>query len=869
MLRNHTTRNIWLMSTLLLFAGFIVIKWLTHSPGDFLPKKPEALEKEERSRWLEIMHQSKPGTDWRTIEYERRYELSSTHKNRLHLRSEPQQESWADGRLMGNWFERGSSNQAGSVDEVVFDVENGSLFLLSAGGSLWKGQMNGDNWTVVNDDLTFDASFLKIIRRSSEKRLIAFISRMPHYSDDLGVSWKRSTGIEYQSQWGTFKDPIMVNDARQTIFVLSKTDYWEPVKLHQSQQDGATFKHLATFPAWDMEGLALFHPTGSASGFLMEKTNTGKAKIFRLQAGQPVLTPIGDTTLSLGNARANLAGIVNDSIQIFYAFSEQEEGKIKLFQSKDLGTTWSYLSDLPELPWRESGIYASALYPSTLFLGAVNCYVSRDGGKKWKAVNQWWEYYDSPSSKLHADIMNFAECRGQDNQPFHLISNHGGLYISRDNMVSVENLSLTGLNVGQYYSVRTHPEDSSHVFAGSQDQGLQFSSGLLAMEGPASFDQWIEGDYGHLAFTDKGQVLWAVYPGGTIYIFDNRIPSDPKNLVYSLPVANEVVWMPPIVSYPSVLEPNSNTVLMAGGSADSNDEGSFIVTLEYAKGGVAAKNLPFDFKKESGGGVVSALATSPLNPEHLFAATTNGRFFFSKDSGKNWEQNLNFIPDGHYLYGQVILASSLEQGRIWLGGSGYSNPAVYLSEDGGRQFVAFTQGLPPTLVLDLDTDEMETMIFAATEAGPFVYLKEADKWFELTGSSAPAQAYWSVEYIPSLRTARFGTYGRGIWDFHIDQIVSSNQNKAVPLSMQIKAFPNPCSRWVTLNWPATEPGDWQIILWSLAGNNMANWTYSAAQKGTVETTLNLEPLQLTQGIYWLSITNGKQQGQTQVMYVKL
>jgi len=31
--------------------------------------------------------------------------------------------------------------------------------------------------------------------------------------------------------------------------------------------------------------------------------------------------------------------------------------------------------------------------------------------------------------------------------------------------------------------------------------------------------------------------------------------------------------------------------------------------------------------------------------------------------------------------------------------------------------------------------------------------------------TAPDQVYWSVEYISDTHTVRFGTYGRGIWDF--------------------------------------------------------------------------------------------------------
>ena len=53
-----------------------------------------------------------------------------------------------------------------------------------------------------------------------------------------------------------------------------------------------------------------------------------------------------------------------------------------------------------------------------------------------------------------------------------------------------------------------------------------------------------------------------------------------------------------------------------------------------------------------------------------------------------------------------------------------------------------------------------------------LYIVEDVTWTDLAGISAPDQTYWSVEYIPELNTARFGTYGRGIWDFIIDDSVN-------------------------------------------------------------------------------------------------
>jgi hypothetical protein len=108
---------------------------------------------------------------------------------------------------------------------------------------------------------------------------------------------------------------------------------------------------------------------------------------------------------------------------------------------------------------------------------------------------------------------------------------------------------------------------------------------------------------------------------------------------------------------------------------------------------------------------------------------------------------------------------------VIIGGSGYSNPPVYISYDHGANFSPLNEGLPNTLVFELAGTPDDAYFFAATEVGPYVYITEEGTWQDLAGISAPDQTYWSVEFIPELNTARFGTYGRGIWDFIIDDSV--------------------------------------------------------------------------------------------------
>ena len=126
-------------------------------------------------------------------------------------------------------------------------------------------------------------------------------------------------------------------------------------------------------------------------------------------------------------------------------------------------------------------------------------------------------------------------------------------------------------------------------------------------------------------------------------------------------------------------------------------------------------------------------------------------------------------PSGHYFYGSTILPSSTHLGRVYIGGSGYSNSPVYISQNHGQNFSEMNQGLPNTLVFELSSTLDDNIIFAATEIGPYAYLANQEEWFLLSGLSAPDQTYWSVDFIPEINTARFGTYGRGIWDFVLDE----------------------------------------------------------------------------------------------------
>ena len=77
-----------------------------------------------RDAWIESMHKAAPGTDWRAIEYQN---SMKRHEQRVLARtttsSRSADEIIANGLITGEWKERGSRNQAGSVVATYYDKE--------------------------------------------------------------------------------------------------------------------------------------------------------------------------------------------------------------------------------------------------------------------------------------------------------------------------------------------------------------------------------------------------------------------------------------------------------------------------------------------------------------------------------------------------------------------------------------------------------------------------------------------------------------------------------------------------------------------------------------------------------------------------
>ena len=326
---------------------------------------------------------------------------------------------------------------------------------------------------------------------------------------------------------------------------------------------------------------------------------------------------------------------------------------------------------------------------------------------------------------------------------------------------------------------------------------------------------------------------------------------DPINRVFEgsfqLPFPNEEVWLAPQMEDPLS---EANAIIIGGGSLTEEDE-SHLVRLSIDNGELVAEQLPFDFAKASGGGQISAIATSPINPKLWFVATTNGYFFSSADGGISWTPSPSKTLEGSYLYGTKILPSNQKETEVLLAGSGYSNPSILKSNDFGYSFSAFDNGLPSTLVYDLAATPNEQILFAATEAGPFAYSSASKTWYSLSQECAPNQAYWSIEWLEKKKIARFGTYGRGIWDFNISSITSQENQFVSPL--QVNIYPNPVREKLFIRVNSERSAPLNVEIWSTNGQVVQHLGNLAAN----QKQWSLPVDHLTAGVYWLKVFNAQ------------
>lgn len=711
---------------------------------DFLDEDAEERQTPLRKAWFEHRHRAAPDVDWRALE-RANGEAQIGKRNRLATAvvAEP-----------NRWTERGSQNQAGRVHTAALTSDGQALVVGTSLGGVWKGTLDGADWKPFGDNLYGGAHHTAVIAGATgadpDVVLVASEGGLVHVTRDAGTTWQIPSGL---GAVHAVRRVLTASDGSGVVFLLRRRNSF--YKLYRSTDFLASFQEV-----YDM---------GAFAGDVW-MTRDGRTDLYLLRGtGLFKSTNLGTSWTNVGPApvsgsQAELAGSEAGAPRLWTVFTSG--GAKKLYRSDDAGASWTFLQDLGDY-W--DVLSASITTPDTLLYGGVETHRTVDGGAGFSVINTWGAYYGDPANKLHADIqgIDVVPNAGPFAETWY-ISTDGGLYRSTDLLSTVHNLSLSGLRVSQYYTTHTSRANPAHVVAGAQDQGYQRAH---QPPPPASsnlaFAQLISGDYGHLTSGDGDHdYLFSTYPG---FVLCQVGENNPALFLEDFPAGVDHAWMPPVTADP--LE--ARRFFLSGSQLYRYTKGT-------SNNWTPALWSSFDFGV-SPGEYMSALAFSPVQPQRAYTVTDRGRLYHSDDHGVTWTQSLTTGPSGQYFYGTALAASALDPDLVYVAGSGYSGPAVYRSVDGGVTFQEWSAGLPPTLVYCLAEARDDTgRMFCGTETSAYARDASGASWVDITGNHAPITIYWSVEALPNENVLRFGTYGRGIWDYDNGRLPATKPDRHLP-----------------------------------------------------------------------------------------
>ncbi|MDX1956739.1 MAG: hypothetical protein SFU20_14505, partial [Chitinophagaceae bacterium] len=546
---------------LILLAGFSIKKSATHSS---MPAPTEGDENQEKRRkYFELIHRAAPGTDWQQIEAENARQIRALKESFSDDPARLGDYSFANGVVQGDWEERGSDNQAGNVRAVAYDSLTDNLYVVSDGGSLWKRPLSSGTWTLQNNVFRFRNSIINLVHKpdNSERILLVSDGRV-YYTDNEGATMVASAGFNFPVSWGGNQVVAIasVNDASKSIYCLARV--WDNVPwqprywVYRSTDLGLSFTKIHSFSHGD-DGLLYMNKMYNSNQvyFLDSRSTTANIDLWTVNGSTVNL--VNSVTSTESGKKCILKSTLIGASPVFYALFENK----RLYRSANNGASWTFQSTLTETSWDR--LEVSNTDPQKVYYGGVDAYRSTDGGVSFIRVNGWAEYYSDPQNKLHADMMEFASFHRGNGSSFMIINNHGGCYISNNDMVSNTNLSMAGLRTAQYYDVLTDQRQPNRLFAGSQDQGFQRNL-TATSPGVLDFVQVISGDYGYLALSGNPYHLWTQYPGGALYYYNN--PSAGLSSNWTMPGSQlpNYGWMIPVVN--TAFSQTENEVWMAGGN---------------------------------------------------------------------------------------------------------------------------------------------------------------------------------------------------------------------------------------------------------------------------------------------------------------
>ncbi len=468
---------------------------------------------------------------------------------------------------------------------------------------------------------------------------------------------------------------------------------------------------------------------------------------------------------------------------------------LEVYRSTDEGKTWHKThKDYLDGVYNSYGYYFGQIRvapydPDKVYVMGVPVLRSDDGGKTFKSING-----DNVHVDHHALWIN-------PNRPGHLIlGNDGGINISYDDGENWIKANTPAVN--QIYYLATDMAKPYNVYVGLQDNGVWMGPSTYKPNtqwhnsGQYAFKSILGGDGMQIAIdTRDNQTVYTGFQFGN-YLRINTNTGERKYITPKHELGEPPLrwnWQAPIhlsIHNQDILYMGANRVYRSFDQGESFAPISPDLTTGGKQGDVAFSTL-------------TAIHESPLKFGLLYTGSDDGLVYVSKDGGNNWINITSGLPKDMWV--SRIQASSHVESRVYVVLNGYRwdnfTPMLYQSDDYGATWQQLGHHLPlePLNVVKEDP-ENEDILYLGSDHGVYVSLDRGENFMPFS-NGIPAVPVHDLVIHPREKELVVGTHGRSIYIADVQQLQAVNQEI---LASHLKLFPieklRYSSRWGRNSW---------------------------------------------------------------------
>ncbi|MEK6283139.1 MAG: Calx-beta domain-containing protein [Acidobacteriota bacterium] len=382
--------------------------------------------------------------------------------------------------------------------------------------------------------------------------------------------------------------------------------------------------------------------------------------------------------------------------------------------------------------------------PNTIYVGTRDLWRSTNGGSTYTNITNNFSVsgaYSPNSAKSHPDQHHFYISPSNPNTIY--IANDGGLWKSTNGAGTFTSLNST-LGLTMFTSYDLHPTDASRSYGGTQDNGTQKRTGAQAWR------EFMTGDGGQ-TFVDAldPSIVYTTYVAHTIYRLNNHGETFGAEIGNAGKFGNDrVAFYPPFVGN----EANSNLYF-----------GTYRLYVSTNRG--TSWTVPGGGTDLTFGGVLSAIAVSRTNTNVIYTGASDGRVMVSINGGTNWTDRTAGLP---VRFIKSISVSATDPNTAYLTVSGFGSGHVFKTTNAGASWMNISGNLPDiptnTLLVDPRPGNSNTL-YVGTDIGVFRSTVGGLTW-ETFNNGLPPTIVSELDGQPS-GLMHVGTYGRGAFEINL------------------------------------------------------------------------------------------------------